>query len=811
MLHREIIGLPTTVYPVDEWALVETAVDEEYIARTETLFSVANGYLGMRGAPDEGRPQFDYGTFVNGFHETWPIHHAEEAFGFARTGQTMISVPDARRFHLYVDDEMFQLTTADLEHYERRLDMRTGQLVRELVWRTMSGKKVRVRSWRMVSMSSRHMAAIRYELTMLDGDAPVVISSQLRHEGARRRAVDLTGDVEATAVGHDPRESQDLGDVLVPEGAMDDGDGRAVLRYRVRNSGMTLACGIDHHVTSDAHLDSQLHHGNDRAKLVLRGRLSEGDSITIDKVAAYATSVATSSARLADRVNRVLDRSMADGLDRLFAEQREWYDEFWHAGDVVIDGSPVVQQAVRWSLFQLIQASARAESTGIPAKGLTGSGYEGHYFWDTEIYVLPYLIHTQPRVARNLLRFRHGLLDSARKRAREVNQEGALFAWRTINGEEASAYYEAGTAQYHINADIMYALRKYVRATGDTEFLVDEGAEMLVETARLWLDLGFFREGVGSFHIYGVTGPDEYTTLVNDNAYTNLMARLNLRYAADVVDELRARRPELHGRLAHRTGLRPDEVEQWRLAADRMFVPSDDRLGITPQDANFLDKEVWPFDDTPSDKYPLLLHFHPLVIYRYQVIKQADIVLAMFLQPDDFDPDLKQRNFDHYDPLTTGDSSLSACIQSIVAAELGDDARAMRYFRLGLYVDLADTAGNVSHGVHVAAAGGVWQSLVYGFAGFRDHSDTWCFEPRLPASWRGMSFALRQRDCVLRVHLDRMEVAYTLEEGEELTLRHHDEEIVLRAGESAFRPMGASVSPPPPSLDPDGDQAPASA
>ena len=794
MLHREIIGLPTTVYPVDEWALVETEVDEEYLPRAETLFSLSNGYVGMRGAPDEGRPQYDYGTFVNGFHETWQIHHAEEAYGFARTGQTMISVPDARRFHLYVDDEVFQLTTADLEHYERRLDMRNGRIVREVVWRTLSGKRVRIRSWRMVSMTSRHLAAMRYELTMLDGDAPVVISSQLRHEGAKRRGADLTGDVEATAVGHDPRQSQDLGDVLEPEGATDDGDGRAVLRYRVHRSGMTLACGIDHQVSSDAELDRELVHGRDRAKLVLRARLRQGQTITIDKCAAYATSSAISSARLADRVNRVLDRSMEDGLDRLFAEQREWYDEFWHVGDVEIDGNPVVQQAVRWSLYQLIQASARAEGTGIPAKGMTGSGYEGHYFWDTEVYVLPYLVHTRPRIARNLLRFRHGLLDAARDRAREVNQEGALFAWRTINGEEASAYYEAGTAQYHINADIMYALRKYVRATGDIEFLVDEGAEMLVETARLWLDLGFFRTGEGSFHIFGVTGPDEYTTVVNDNAYTNLMARLNLQWAAEVVDRMRAERPDLYGRLAHRTRLRPDEVEQWRLAADRMHVPHDDKLGITPQDANFLDKEVWPFDDTPDDKYPLLLHFHPLVIYRYQVIKQADIVLAMFLLPEAFDTDLKRRNFDYYDPLTTGDSSLSACIQSIIAAELGDDARAMRYFRFGLYVDLADIAGNVADGVHVAAAGGVWQSLVYGFAGFRDHEDTWCFAPRLPASWRGMRFALRRGDCLLRVTLGRMEVTYELEEGPEFTLRHRDEELTLMAGDVVHKPMGAAVT-----------------
>lgn len=802
MLHREIVGLPTTVYPVDEWALVECGVDREYLARAETIFSLSNGYVGLRGAPDEGRPQHDLGTFVNGFHETWPIMHAEDAFGFANTGQTIVAVPDARRFHLYVDDEPLQLTVADIESFERRLDMRTGEMTRELVWRTPSGKRVQIRSRRLASMAHRHVVAFRYEVTMLDGEAPVVVSSQLRHEAATDESGKMVGDVfdpstDVHLVGRgmdDPRQSEALGDVLICEGHVSNGR-RGVLRYATVTSGMTLACGIDHRVTSDVEVDEAGVTDRARAKTVFSADLSRGQSLVIEKVGAYATSRSAPSQRLADRVNRILDRAMDRGYDELAAEQANWFATFWEAGDVVIEDNPVVQQAVRWSLFQLVQASARSEGTGIPAKGLTGSGYEGHYFWDTEVYVLPYLTYTMPRAARNLLRFRYTLLDAARRRAREVNQAGALFPWRTINGEEASAYYEAGTAQYHINADIVYAIRKYVRATGDTDFLVNEGAEILVETARLWVDLGFFRDNGSSpgeaetFHIHGVTGPDEYTTVVNDNAYTNLMARLNLRYAVEVVEFIRAHHPDVLARLRHRTDLRPGELGQWARAADAMYVPRDDRLGITPQDEHFLEKERWDFDATPRDQYPLLLHFHPLVIYRHQVIKQADIVLAMFLLPAEFDHGLKRRNFDYYDPLTTGDSSLSASTQSILAAELGDDAKALEYFRFGLFVDLADVAGNVADGVHVAAAGGVWQTLVYGFAGFRDDGEVLSFAPRLPSNWNRMSFAITTEQGRVRVAIGRLEVTYLLEVGEQLSVRHRDEVVILLPGEPVTRDL----------------------
>ncbi len=788
MLHREIVGLPTTVYPIDEWALVETAFEEDYLARAETIFALANGYVGIRGCADEGRPYFDRGSYINGFHETWPIHHAEEAYGFAKVGQTLVPVPDARRFHLYVDDEPLHLPVADLEHYERRLDFRDGQLRREVLWRTPSGKLVKVTSTRLVSMQHRHLIGIRYEVTMLEGDAPVVISSQLRHE--------ITGG-SGSAETFDPRQARNLGDVLkgVNQHCQ---DRRATLEYRVAESGMTLACAIDHEVTVSVPgtdgpwppFDEHCEVDAERGKLVVTLDAPEGTSIRIDKFATYHTSRSVSTGQLSDRCSRTLDRAMREGFDALADAQRARFDEMWTNSDVVIEGNPVVQQAVRWSIFQLLQATARAETTGVPAKGLTGSGYEGHYFWDTEIYVMPFLTYTMPHVARSLLRFRHGMLDAARRRAAEVNQRGALYPWRTINGEEASAYYEAGTAQYHINADIMYALKQYVDVTGDGPFLHRYGAEMLVETARLWADLGFFDDDE-VFHIFGVTGPDEYTTLVNDNAYTNLMARLNLRYAATVVGHIQRTDPDGYARLAHATRVTPDEVDVWRRAADGMHIPYDEELGITPQDANFLEKAIWDFEHTPRDRYPLLLHFHPLVIYRFQVLKQADIVLAMFLLGDEFTPELKRHNFDYYDPLTTGDSSLSTSIQSVVAAELGDSAKAIEYFRYGLFMDLADVAGNVADGVHVAAAGGVWLSLVYGFGGMRDDdSGRVAFSPHLPGGWDRLCFAVTVRGKRLRVDITRFEVTYTYEAGEGLLeLLHRGELVELTVGGTATRAL----------------------
>lgn len=773
MLQRDIVGLPTAHYPAEEWALVETHFDPKYLAETETIFAVSNGYLGLRAVHDEGRPWSERGAFINGLHEQWPIMHAEEAYGFATTGQTLIAAPDPRRIHLYVDDESLNLTKSDITDYERRLDFRTGQLTRTLQWRLSSGIRVRVTSAVFTSFTHRHLVCMRTTVDVLEGSAPITISSQIRNEE------DLRDN------GGDPRKARGFEHrVLQPEGAVAHGE-RAVLRYRVAQSGMTLACGIDHVVEGDGIVEAVADATDERGRLVVTADGEPGTSITITKYAAFHTSDTTPTDQLADRCDRTLDRALRIGWDALAADHAEQLAGFWAASDVEIAGNATVQQAVRWSLFHIHQASVRADNAGVPAKGLTGSAYEGHYFWDTEIYVLPFLIYNQPRVARNLLRFRHSLLDHARRRAIEVGEQGALFPWRTITGEEASAYYEAGTAQYHINADISYAIDKYVRASGDREFLHQQGAEILVETARLYASLGFFREDGGDhpvFHIHGVTGPDEYTTVVDDNAYTNLMAAKNLADAVRVVEHLAAEHPDVHAQLVQRTGVGEDEVDVWRRASKHMYVPYDEPRGITPQDDHFLHLQPWDFEGTPREKYPLLLHFHPLVIYRHQVLKQADVVLAMFLRDECFDAEHLQRNFAYYDPLTTGDSSLSTSVQSIIASRIGNADKAIEYFRYGVFMDLANVAGNTGHGVHVAAAGGVWMSCVYGFGGLIDTGEVLRFRPRLPSSWEGLRYGLTIEGQRLTVEVGRSEARYSLAGDRPLRIVHEDEALELQPG-----------------------------
>ncbi|WP_309620309.1 glycosyl hydrolase family 65 protein [Salinibacterium sp.] len=775
-------------FPVDEWALVETTPSSDDMGSTETLFTVGNGYVGMRGNMDEGRAGQMHGTFINGLHETWPIRHAEEAFGFARVGQTIVNVPDAKIIRLYVDDEPFILPEADVLEFNRRLDFRDGALTRCVLWRTPSGKKVMVESRRMVSFVDRHLGVIVYDVTVLDSDASIAISSQLfnRQDGIDefdQPPVEFDGGRAAGKAGFDPRQAESLTErVLQPRLKRAVGS-RYTLGYRCTNSGMTVVAGIDHTIDTDNEWEQLTSLTDDLAKHVYEVKAKAGRRIRVVKTVSYHSSRGVPTRELADRSDRTLDRAASEGYEQAAKHQREWLDAYWARTDVEVHGQPVVQQAVRWNLFQLAQASARADGQGIAAKGVSGTGYGGHYFWDTEIFVLPVLTYTSPIAARNALRFRHSILEHARVRASELNQLGALFPWRTISGEESSAYYAAGTAQYHIDADIAFALTQYVAATGDTDFLTRGAVDILVETARMWADLGFWRSNGGDrFHIHGVTGPDEYTTVVNDNLYTNVMARANLRSAALVVEALRERAPVDHEHMVARLSLEQAEVDEWMAAAEAMFIPFDDALGIHPQDAQFLEKELWDLSKTGPEQRPLLLHYHPLVIYRFQVIKQADVVLALLLQGDKFTAEEKRSDFDYYDPLTTGDSTLSAVVQSIIAAEVGYSELALKYFMDGLFVDLADLHKNSADGVHIASTGGMWSALAFGFGGLRDHEGRFTVDPRLPESWRGLSYRVTIFATRVRIDVSQAEVTFTVEEGTSVPFAVRGVDIVVASG-----------------------------
>jgi alpha,alpha-trehalose phosphorylase len=767
--------LPDHIYPPNEWSIVEEEFAPRWMGNAETIFALSNGFLGVRGTFEEGRPSVQPGAFCNGFHETWPIVHAEEAYGFAQTGQTIVNVPDPLLLKLYVDDEPLYLPTARLTEYRRELDFRRGTLQREMNWSSPAGKQVHIASRRVISFDQRHIGAISYEIT-LDTDAPVVISSQLlnRQDGRPIDEPKTNGGME------DPRRGKGFG-FRVLNAQLHQVDGhRIITGYRTTNSKMTLGVGMDHIVETENHWESSHAWTEDLSKVVFTFSARAGVPIRLVKFFTYHISRSVAPAELVDRSARALKRVREQGFDAIEESQAEFLESFWSRADVRVDADPRIQQAIRWNIFQLCQASARAETAGIPAKGLTGQAYEGHYFWDAEIYVAPFLSYTDSRIARNLLRFRHTKLDFARRRASELSEKGALFPWRTINGEEASSYYAAGTAQYHINADIAYAIRRYVDVRGDPQFLAEYGAEILIETARMWVGLGFFSPDDGVFHIHGVTGPDEYTTVVNDNTFTNLMARVNLRYAADIVDWIREINPEAFTRILHETELDPDaEPALWRRAAEAMALPFDSEKGMHLQDENFLERERWDFEGTPTEKYPLLLHFHPLVIYRHQVIKQADIVLAMVLLGNEFTRDEKRRNFDYYDPLTTGDSSLSACVQSILAAEIGYEEKALEYFRYALFMDLADIAANTVDGSHIASCGGVWMALTYGFAGMTDFDGKLGFDPRLPAEWKRLSFPLRFQDRAIRVDISPGRIRLEMAAGEKLSVTIRGTECVL--------------------------------
>jgi alpha,alpha-trehalose phosphorylase len=776
MIKHNIVLPPEILYPIEEWRWVEKGFAPQFLPQAETLFAVGNGYLGMRGAFEEGDPVYRHGTFANGFHETWPIPYGERAFGFATTGQTMVNLPDGKIIRLYVDDEPFDLSSARILRFERALDLRAGTLDRQVLWETPAGRQLLIESRRLVSFHEKHVAAIWYRVTVLNARAALVLVSELVNH------VPVAGVVE-----DDPRLARGLSDqVLVPQGSSGTGC-RTLLSYLTKSSKMGLACGMDHTLETACESSVRSGRGEGAMRVVFHVDAEPNQPVTLTKYITYHTSRADKADELCDRAERSLDRVVGHGFGQLLADQRAFLDDFWGRSDIRISAAQRrAQQCLRWNLFQLLQASGRADQCGIPAKGLTSQTYDGHYFWDMEMYVLPFLIYTSPRLARNVLQYRYSILEKARERARAVNQKGALFSWRTISGEEASAYYAAGTAQYHINAAIAHAIVRYTDVTGDREFLYCYGAEILVETARLWYDLGFFSERrEGRFCLHRVTGPDEYTTVVNNNTYTNLMARENLRSAADAVEQLREASPSDYQALLLRTGLEPDEAADWRRAADRMYIPFDTSLEIHPQDDEFLELEKWDFANTPPQQYPLLLHFHPLVIYRHQVIKQADVVLAMFLLGHEFSPEQKKRNFDYYDQLTTGDSSLSACIQSILAFEIGYDDLGLGYLMNALLMDLGDLAGNVKDGCHIASMGGTWMGVVYGLAGLRDYGGRISFHPHKQV--RDLHFHLTVRGQLLAVEIRTDGVTYTLEQGDSLTVYHRSERLDLRPGEPVRR------------------------
>jgi alpha,alpha-trehalose phosphorylase len=458
--------------------------------------------------------------------------------------------------------------------------------------------------------------------------------------------------------------------------------------------------------------------------------------------------------------------------------QEAYLDNFWENSDIEIFGSASIQKAIRFQLFHLLQSVGKDEASNISAKGLTGEGYEGHYFWDTEIYVLPLFQLSQPAIAKQLLLYRYHILPEAKKRAIELgHKNGAAYPWRTISGIECSSYFPAGTAQYHINADIAYGFIQYHLYHQDKAFMLEAGAEVIFETARIWLEIGHWHKE--KFHIDNVTGPDEYTAIVNNNYYTNIMAKYHMYWAFKLYKELSGYDPERFAKLCSKIDMTATEINEMRNASQEIYLPFDEDLGIYAQDDSFLAKAVWDFEGTRENQYPLLLHFHPLTIYRYQVLKQADTVLAHFLLEDYAEPEAMKKSFDYYEKITTHDSSLSSCIYGIMACRFGYVDKAKAFFMESLQLDLEDTHGNTKDGLHMANLAGSCLGIVNGFAGFRIKEIGVSISPIVPSGMQGYSFKVNYLGSKLEISV-RDQVEIRLLQGESVKLKVYDNENLLK-------------------------------
>lgn len=710
----------------------------EYI---ETLFALSNGHVGIRassvlqGKTKQGNP----GTFINGFYDTHPIVYGEWAFGYAKNHQTIVKMPDIRGLLIEIDGEKSNEADWLTNQTDFQINMATGMLKERYEIETLQGKKFSLSLCSFLSFSHPEVSTFQYTIEALNFSGEMIVTKQLALHDEK------TNDEETV----DPRIASSKSKLGFTQLSDD------WIEVKTEFSGQSILMSQLINTAEDLNKNGSL-------SVAKRLIIQENQAVTLTSYVLLSKPLTTKDRTLIESEKDKLTKARSTlNFEELAREQVQYFSEFWQASDIEITGNPILQKGIRFNLFHLYQNAGRDGLTNFAAKGLTGEGYEGHYFWDTEMYILPFFIYTQPQIAKQLLNYRVSILPKAQDRAKEMAQvSGALFAWRTINGEEASAYYPAGTAQIHINADIAYAFQLYEQVTGDQQFITESGAEVIVETARFWMNYGSW---IGDdFCINGVTGPDEYTALVNNNYYTNKMAQNNLRYAVTLAQRLNS--------------VTKKEWSAWQKAAEGMKLPYDHQKQLIKQDDTFFEKAKWPFEETPKENYPLLLHYHPMIIYKHQVCKQADALLAEMLFPQDYSVEQIKRDYQFYEGVTTHDSSLSRSVFSILASRTKQVDKAYSYFMDTALMDLTDLQGNAKDGIHAANMGGSWLSIIYGFAGLSSTGQTIQLENHLPKEIETLSFKLNIQGTSIRVQMDQKELNVTLlESNEQLSVKQVSE------------------------------------
>jgi alpha,alpha-trehalose phosphorylase len=755
------------------WLLEEHELKKENLLRNETLFHIANGYVGTRGNFEEG---YDHGvktirgTYINGFYDLGHFKYAEKFIGFPEDYQKMVNVVDIQGIELWIDGDKFNLFQGKILHYYRALDMEKGYVVRNIIWCSPKGHELEIIIKRMASFTVKELLAFEYSVKSMNYNGMIQIHSI------------QNGRVKNFSDAKDPRLPHESEQNLIIDQIEVD-DEQSIMNLHTKYSKLQLVSGVSHKINkTDFSFAYKV--DSDQSIAIFKGNIKQGDLITLEKYGVYVDSRRYENCILKARelLKQITDKS----IQYWYKKQEEYLKNFWDQVSIEIIGNDKLTKGIHYNLFGLLQSVGKDRYSNVSAKGLSGEGYEGHYFWDTEIYIFPFFLLNQEKLAKNLLTYRYNILEEARKHARLLgHKQGALYPWRTITGSECSSYFLSGSAQYHINGDIAFTIIQYYLTTLDLDFMEKMGGEMLFEIARLWMDTGHFDKE--SFKINEVTGPDEYTCLVDNNYFTNSMAKFSLYWAVKVYDLLK-----IAGKIniiCEKMQITEEELRLWKKASDNMYLPvvkvqalngSGKEVYINPQDDSFLHKKPWDFERTSKDQYPLLLHFHPLYIYRHQVLKQADTVLAHFLTEDYQSTDVMKDSYEYYEKITTHDSSLSTCIYSIVASRLGLTKKAYNYFIQSALFDLEDHCGNTKHGIHTANMGGSYMALVYGFCGLRIKEDGLHFRPRLPKEFDGFCFKMNYRSRRLSIRMNKCQVELQLLNGDPLEVYVYDTNYYLK-------------------------------
>ncbi len=753
---------------IDPWRIIEREVPVEHRKKHETIFSLGNGYLGLRGSFEEGRaddPNSDRGAYVNGIYDFYPYVYNWRRTGYPARGHSMLNVADYSSIRLAIDSEEFSMDSGAVKDYARILDMKTGVLTRSLEWTSPKGKTVRVESERFVSMAQPHLAAIRYIVTPVSSDMNIELTSGIEGNVKNSNWDHAALSVALLGVSHDSCRGREE-------------PPPAFLVHRTAQSGFAISYAVEHS-TSGYCAGSSADPQAGRVEQWFQYEAKRGERCVVEKYVAIYDSRDVSEANLIRMAADGARAAAEAGYDALLREHTAYWSSFWDDADLQIEGDDAAQQGVRFALFQLAQSTGRDGKTNCGANGLTGEAYNGHVFWDSEMYIMPALLYSRPEIARSMMSYRHHILPEARKRAKELEHEGACFSWESISGEECGWIFEAATDQYHLQSDIAYGAIKYHEATLDDEWLFDKGAEIIFDTAMCMAHRGAFIPLKGhKFCINVVCGPDEYTPAVDNNSYTNCMCKFHLEYAYKLAHRMAGEAPEKHKELMDRLGIDEAELDLWKRAADNMYIGYDEELGITPQDDQFLYRDPVDVEELKKRGY-ILMNMHPLNLWRFQVAKQADVVLLMLTLPHWFSKELKKANFDYYEPRTIHDSSLSPSIHSIIASEIGYHDKAYDYFMRTARMDLDDVKGNTAGGCHTACMGGSWMAIVYGFAGLRVYDGKVHLDPYVPEGWTSYSFKVLFQGARVKVEVTREGTRLTLVEGDHIALGVRGRQLAL--------------------------------